>query len=204
MDEVGMGYLAVRREREERLKRAIEELADMGAFYGPPNNVKENKVFLYGFFEKKIKCTSLDGGKVTRVTIPAESLLEISELDLPKNKITLIHGDKQYPVKLEGDNFLQIISIETGVPVVTGSLYDISGTRVGETYWLGTWLGTATLEPGTVGFALNNMVQILSQTDWDMARLTRYKLVFLMLVDEKVRVVYGEREYPLYEEQEEE
>ena len=195
-----MEYLAVRREREERLERAIEELAEMGAFYGPPNSVKGHKVFLYGFFEKKIKCTSLEGRKVTRVTIPAESLFEISELDLPKNKITLIHGDKQYPVKLEGDNFLQIISIETGVPVVTGSLYDITGARVGESYWL----GITALEPGTVGFALNNMVQKLSQTDWDMARLTRYKLAFLMLVDEKVRVVCGEREYPLYEEEQEE
>lgn len=199
MDEVGMEYLAVRREREERLKRAIEELADMGAFYGPPNNVKENKVFLYGFFEKKIKCTSLDGGKVTRMTIPAESLFEISELDLPKNKITLIHGDKQYPVKLGGDNFLQIVSIETVVPVVTGSLYDVTGAKVGNSYWT-----TTRPEPGTVGFAMTNIVQRLSQSDWGMTRLTRCKLAFVMLVNEYVCVVSGKRELPLYEEKQEE
>ena len=46
MDEVGMTYLRDQAEREERLARAIEELAEMGAFYGPPNSVKEHKVFL--------------------------------------------------------------------------------------------------------------------------------------------------------------
>lgn len=194
-----MEYLAALREREERLKRAVEELAEMGAFYGPPNSVKENKVFLYGFFEKKIKCTSLDGGKATRVTIPAESLFEISELDLPKNKITLIHGDKQYPIELEGNNFLQIISIETGVPVVTGSLYDVTGAHVGDSYWT-----TTRPEPGTVGFAMTNIVQKLSQSDWGMAKLTRFKLAFLMLVNEEVRVISGEREFPQYEEKQEE
>ena len=140
----------------------------MGAFYGPPNSVKEHKVFLYGFFEKKIKCTSLDGGMVTRVTIPAESLFEISELDLPKNKITLIH-------------------------------YDITGAKVGNSYWSITMV-----EPGTVGFAMNNVVERLAQTDWDMAKLTRYKLAFVMLVNEEVCVISGKREFPLYEEKQKE
>ena len=60
------------------------------------------------------------------------------------------------------------------------------------------------VEPGTVGFALNNVVERLTQTDWDMTKLTRFKLAFLMLVNEEVCVISGEREFPLYEGQEEE
>ena len=51
---------------------------------------------------------------------------------------------------------------------------------------------------------MTNIVQRLSQSDWGMTRLTRYKLAFVMLVNEYVRVVSGKRELPLYEEKQEE